>query len=83
MPMNAWVGTARGGDMGKPLNGQILTRLVTSAMLLGTLLLSSIASAERGSHITLDEPLPQPEWALPVIANGEGILTGQCWQLRA
>lgn len=62
--------------MSKPLNGQILTRLVTSAMLLGTLLLSSIASAERGSHITLDEPLPQPEWALPVIANGEGILTG-------
>ncbi|MDA0649652.1 MAG: TlpA disulfide reductase family protein [Proteobacteria bacterium] len=33
---------------------------------------SSPAGAERGSHIILDEPLPQPDWTLPLIANGEG-----------
>ena len=33
---------------------------------------SSLAGAERGSHIILDEPLPQPDWTLPLIANGEG-----------
>lgn len=75
MPMNAWAGTARRGDKGMQRNGRIMTRLLTAALLLGSLLLSSLASAERGSHITLDEPLPQPEWALPVIANGEGTLT--------
>ena len=31
--------------------------------------------AERGSHIMLDEPLPQPAWELPLIANGEGTVT--------
>jgi thiol-disulfide isomerase/thioredoxin len=28
--------------------------------------------AERKSHIKLEKPLPQPEWELPVIANGSG-----------
>lgn len=58
-----------------PLTLSIRPRLLAVAMLLSSLLLSSLASAERGSHITLDEPLPQPEWSLPVIANGEGTLT--------
>ena len=58
-----------------PLNCTTITRLLTAALLLCSLLLSSLASADRGSHITLDEPLPQPEWALPIIANGEGTLT--------
>ena len=35
-------------------------------------LASAPAWAERGSHITLAEPLPQPGWVLPLIANGEG-----------
>ena len=75
MRMNAWAGTARRGDSGMPLNCTTITRLLTAALLLCSLLLSSLASADRGSHITLDEPLPQPEWALPIIANGEGTLT--------
>ena len=28
--------------------------------------------AERGSHIVLESPLPQPQWVLPLIANGAG-----------
>ena len=73
--MSVWAGIARRGDRGMPLTFQTMPRLFTVAMLLGSLILSSLASAERGSHITLDEPLPQPEWSLPVIANGEGTLT--------
>ena len=42
------------------------------ALLTVVALFSSPAGAERGSHITLDEPLPQPDWTLPLIANGEG-----------
>ncbi|MGB1138771.1 MAG: TlpA disulfide reductase family protein, partial [Luminiphilus sp.] len=33
------------------------------------------SKAERGSHITLEEPLPQPTWELPLIANGEGTVS--------
>ena len=33
------------------------------------------SEAERGSHITLEEPLPQPAWKLPLIANGEGTVS--------
>ena len=33
------------------------------------------SKAERGSHITLEEPLPQPAWELPLIANGEGTVS--------
>jgi thiol-disulfide isomerase/thioredoxin len=75
MRMNAWAGTVRRGDSGMPFNCTTITRLLAAALLLGSLYLSSLASADRGSHITLDEPLPQPEWALPIIANGEGTLT--------
>ena len=42
------------------------------ALLTVVALFSSPAGAERGSHIILDEPLPQPDWTLPLIANGEG-----------
>ena len=33
------------------------------------------SKAEQGSHITLEEPLPQPAWELPLIANGEGTVS--------
>ena len=36
---------------------------------------SGASWAERGSHISLDEPLPQPAWELPLIANGEGTVS--------
>ena len=75
MRMNAWAGTVRRRDSGRPFNCTTITRLLAAALLLGSLYLSSLAAADRGSHITLDEPLPQPEWALPIIANGEGTLT--------
>ena len=32
-------------------------------------------AADRGSHISLAEPLPQPNWELPLIANGSGTLS--------
>jgi thiol-disulfide isomerase/thioredoxin len=44
---------------------------VTALLLAFTL----TSKAERGSHITLEEPLPQPAWELPLIANGEGTLS--------
>ena len=31
--------------------------------------------ADRGSHISLAEPLPQPDWELPLIANGSGTVS--------
>jgi thiol-disulfide isomerase/thioredoxin len=54
---------------------QFLSRGIGLVGLVGCVLLASIALAERGSHITLDEPLPQPAWELPLIANGEGTVT--------
>ena len=44
-------------------------------LFVGGLVLSSSSWAERGSHISLDEPLPQPAWELPLIANGEGTVS--------
>ena len=44
-------------------------------LVVGCALLAPIALAERGSHITLEEPLPQPAWELPLIANGDGTVT--------
>jgi thiol-disulfide isomerase/thioredoxin len=41
----------------------------------GGMTLSDFSWAERGSHISLDEPLPQPAWELPLIANGEGTVS--------
>ena len=35
------------------------------------------SKAERGSHIRLEEPLPQPAWELPLIANGEGTVSNE------
>jgi len=32
-------------------------------------------TADRDSHISLAEPLPQPDWELPLIANGSGTLS--------
>jgi thiol-disulfide isomerase/thioredoxin len=31
--------------------------------------------AERGAHVVLDTPLPQPHWVLPLIANGTGSIS--------
>lgn len=32
-------------------------------------------TADRESHISLAKPLPQPDWELPLIANGSGTLS--------
>tara|TARA_B100001057_G_scaffold361794_1_gene364266 strand:+ start:849 stop:1400 length:552 start_codon:yes stop_codon:yes gene_type:complete len=54
---------------------QILARRSRHLGLIYCIILAPTALAERGSHITLDEPLPQPAWELPLIANGEGTVT--------
>ena len=41
----------------------------------GGLTHSGSSWAARGSHLSLDEPLPQPAWELPLIANGEGTVS--------
>ena len=42
---------------------------------LGGLLLGGQTWAERGSQVSLEEPLAQPAWELPLIANGEGTVS--------
>ena len=54
---------------------KIRLRRFRQAGLIACALIAPMALAERGSHITLDEPLPQPDWELPLIANGEGSVT--------
>lgn len=54
---------------------QFLACGIRRSGLLCFIMLAPAALAERGSHITLDEPLPQPAWELPLIANGEGTVT--------
>ena len=54
---------------------QFLPRSVCQLALLCLAALAPLVMAERGSHVTLDEPLPQPTWKLPLIANGEGTVT--------
>ena len=73
--MNDWVATAEAMPVRLTILFQFLSRGLGPAGLIGCVLLAPIALAERGSHITLDEPLPQPAWELPLIANGEGTVT--------
>ena len=73
--MSDWVATAEAMSMRLTERFQLLLRGVCLAGLICSGLLTSNVQAERGSHITLDEPLPQPAWELPLIANGEGTLS--------
>ena len=73
--MNDWVATAEAMPVRLTSLFQFLSRGLGLSGLVGCVLLAPIALAERGSHITLDEPLPQPTWELPLIANGEGTVT--------
>ena len=73
--MSDWVATAEAMPVRLTSLFQFLSPGLGLAGLVGCVLLAPIALAERGSHITLDEPLPQPAWELPLIANGEGTVT--------
>ena len=75
MRMRDWVATAEAMPVRLTTLFQLLSHGLSLAGLVGYVLLAPIALAERGSHITLDEPLPQPAWELPLIANGEGTVT--------
>ena len=75
MRMSDWVATAEAMPVRLTSLFQFLSRGIGLVGLVGCVLLAPIALAERGSHITLDEPLPQPSWELPLIANGEGTVT--------
>ena len=75
MLMSDWVETAKALSMRLTERFQLLLRGVCLAGLIGLGFATSNAQAERGSHMTLDEPLPQPVWELPLIANGEGTVT--------
>lgn len=75
MRMSDWVATAEAMPVRLTSLFQLLSHGLGLAGLVGCVLLAPIALAERGSHITLDEPLPQPAWELPLIANGEGTVT--------
>ena len=77
--MNDWVATAEAMSMRLTERFQLLLRDVCLAGLICSGLLTSNVQAERGSHIRLDEPLPQPAWELPLIANGEGIVTNSTY----
>jgi thiol-disulfide isomerase/thioredoxin len=70
--MSDWVATAKATFMSIAGLLQILARRIRHLGLVCFVLVAPTALAERGSHITLDEPLPQPAWELPLIANGEG-----------
>ena len=52
-----------------------IRRLIATLCFLGGLLLGGQTWAERGSHVSLEEPLAQPAWELPLIANGEGTVS--------
>ena len=73
--MSDWVATVEALSMRLTERLQLLLRGVCLAGLICSGILTSNVQAERGSHITLDEPLPQPAWELPLIANGEGTLS--------
>ena len=73
--MSDWVATVEASSMRLTERFQLLLRVACLAGLICYAFVSSSAQAEQGSHITLDEPLPQPAWELPLIANGEGTVT--------
>ena len=70
--MSDWAATAEALSMRLTKRFKLFLRGVCLAGLICSGFITSNAQAERGSHITLDEPLPQPAWELPLIANGEG-----------
>ena len=74
-----WAATAKAAFMSQSGLTQLLPRSVRHLGLFCCFLLSPLATAERGSHITLQEPLPQPTWELPLIANGEGTVTNSTY----
>ena len=73
--MSDWVATGEAMPMRLTERFQLLSRGACLAGIICSGLLTSNVQAERGSYITLDEPLPQPAWELPLIANGEGTVT--------
>ena len=50
-------------------------RTIATLVCAGSVVLGGQTWAERGSHVSLEEPLPQPAWELPLIANGEGTIS--------
>ena len=74
-----WAVTRKPAFMNQSGLTHLLPRCVRHLGVFCCLLLTPVALAERGSHITLDEPLPQPAWELPLIANGEGTVTNSTY----
>lgn len=54
---------------------QRLARTATTILLAGILALSGGGALAAQGHVVLPEPLSQPDWQLPVIANGQGSLS--------
>ena len=77
--MSDWAGTAKATFMSPAGLFQYFARGIRHLGMLCCILLAPVALAERGSHITLDQPLPQPAWELPLIANGEGTVTNSTY----
>lgn len=79
--MNDWAATGNHRRRGLMTSHSTALRLFTRGVLAwGLLCLACIAPvslAERGSHVVLDEPLPQPQWRLPLIANGSGFISSE------
>jgi thiol-disulfide isomerase/thioredoxin len=79
--MNDWAATGNHRRGGLMTSHSTASRLFTrGALAWGFLCLACIAPvslAERGSHVVLDEPLPQPQWRLPLIANGSGFISSE------
>lgn len=53
----------------------LVRRIIANLVCVGSVVLGGQTWAERGSHVSLEEPLPQPAWELPLIANGEGTVS--------
>ena len=51
------------------------SQLACALLLTTTLAQPSSGIAAKASHVVFDEPHPQPNWQLPVIANGSGSLS--------
>ena len=65
--------TARLPNAGRQM--EALKLFIATVCCVGGVVLGEATWAERGSHISLQEPLPQPVWELPLIANGEGMVS--------
>jgi thiol-disulfide isomerase/thioredoxin len=64
-------------EIQEPIMSCTLGRTVWSKIGVFICLVIATASvvADRDSHISLAEPLPQPDWELPLIANGSGTVS--------